>query len=136
MISDADSEEQDPENITEWQFPDSDPEDPDFDEDDEVPESDDEPYPGLPHLIHRFEFRDLLDDRAKPPVLLDDPEAALDDPADRDWPEEEDEPSEDEQVAELSDLEVDFGDGEDQELPEEPPLDIDPDDAEVSSMEL
>ena len=125
-MSDSDS---DADNIMGWRFGESDTDDETF-AGSELVESEDEPYPGILHGIDRFEVRGLAEDVQQPPRYLDDPEAALDSPSDEDSSEHEQRSVADDDEAEAPELsDIDLGR---EDIPEEPPLAIDPDDAEVS----
>ncbi len=115
--------------MVDWIFDDDDSSDEDFDAE-QHDESDTEPYPGILHGIDRFEVQALKNDAREPPVRIENPDDVLDMPFDDESSEEEEDKDEmdgSEGAPELSDMEMD-----EEDLPQEPPLVIDPNNAEVT----
>ena len=139
-MSSDDEDYEDRQNIQDWDFAESDSEDEDVIVEDEnayEEERDFEPFKGLAHQVPPQELAGLQEDLNRPPVQIEDPEAALDD-----IPEDLDDDDEMANVGflelpEISDVEIDFDapvdlDAETEEaIPDEPPLDINPDDMQV-----
>ncbi len=135
VISSDEESYEDDQTIRDWHFTEeTDSEDEDFDADEDMEqEGDFEAYVEDAHSVPAPELVDLAEDLNRPPKHLQEPDAALEE-----FPSEEEEEDDisvqfnvEDQAAELSDVELELED-----IPDEPPLDINPDDVEVRTTLL